>query len=101
MNNKDLDARMKAAGMMTIPEMLENPPLTVFHVHAGVTDLASFERWLEMEWQSYMTQQAELQLDNREDDDLFEWVVAHSAVFSSVLINFRAANTPPTEGDAL
>jgi hypothetical protein len=47
-----------------------------------------------------MTQQAELQLDNREDDDLFEWVVAHAAVFSTVLINFRAANTPPTEEPA-
>ena len=96
-HGEGLDARLKAAGMMTIAEMLESPPLTAFHVHAGVTDLTSFERWLEMKWQSYTTQQAALQLDNREDDELFEWVVAHSAVFSSVLINFRAANIPPTE----
>jgi hypothetical protein len=96
-HGEGLDARMKAAGMMTIAEMLESSPLSAFHVHTGVTDLASFEKWLEMKWQSYMTQQAELQLDNREDDDLFEWVVAHAAVFSTVLISFRAANSPPTE----
>tara|TARA_R110002072_G_scaffold287391_1_gene453010 strand:- start:268 stop:972 length:705 start_codon:yes stop_codon:yes gene_type:complete len=100
-HGEGIDARMKAAGMMTIAEMLESPPLTAFHVHAGVTDLDSFEKWLVMEWQSYTTQQAELQLDNREDDELFEWVVAHSAVFLEVLINFRAANTPPTEGVAM
>ena len=100
MSNKDLDARMKAAGMMTVAEMIENPPLSKFHVHAGVSDLASFEEWLETKVADYTRQQAEIQLDNREDDELFEWVVAHSAVFLSVLINFRAAITPPTEGDA-
>ena len=45
----DLAQRMKDAGMMSIDEMLEKSPLGKFNAHAGVTDLESFEEWIQIE----------------------------------------------------
>lgn len=87
----DLDARMKAAGMTPLSEMLENIPLGRFLTHTGVTDLASFEAWLQMRREELLRMQATLTLDKRDEDELFEWVTAHVAVFTEVLCNFQAA----------
>ena len=87
----DLDKRMKEAGMMSVTEMLENNPLGKFSVHAGVNDLETFEKWLLMRKEEFIGMQARMTLDDKEDDELFEWVIAHNAVFSEVLANFRAA----------
>lgn len=86
-----LEERMKAAGMMTIDEMIKGAPMDHFHKHAGICNLRTFGQWLEMETRSYMRMVASRTLDKAEDDDLFEWVLSHSAVFNSVRINFRAA----------
>ena len=87
----DLEQRMKDAGMMSIDEMLEKSPLGKFNAHAGVTDLESFEEWIQMRRKEFLTMQAKMMLDNKDGDELFEWVVSHAAVLGEVIANFRQA----------
>lgn len=86
-----LAERMKAAGMMTVDELLAGAPLDAFTRHAGVNSLETFAQWLEMRRREYVTMQAKRTLDKLEDDDLYEWVLAHAGVFSEVHVNFKAA----------
>lgn len=86
-----LAERMKAAGMMTVDELIAGAPLDAFTRHAGVNSLEAFGQWLEMRRREYVTMQAKRTLDKREDDDLYEWVLAHAGVFGEVHINFKAA----------
>ncbi|RJG10971.1 hypothetical protein D3879_14935 [Pseudomonas cavernicola] len=87
----DLESRMKAAGMLSVTELLAGAPIDAFVKHAGVNDLATFGQWLEMKRKEYVSLQARFTLDKREDDELYEWVVAHAAVFGEVHINFKSA----------
>lgn len=87
----NLAERMKAAGMMSIEQMLERSPLGGFQAHAGVTDLESFEEWIQMRRNEFLTMQARMVLDKQEDDEMFEWVLAHCAVLGEVIANFRQA----------
>lgn len=86
-----LAERMKAAGMLTIEQMMAGAPLDTFMRHAQVTDLASFTQWVEMRRKETMAMQARLMLDKREDHELFEWAIAHAAVFGEVHVNLKAA----------
>lgn len=86
-----LDDRMKAAGMMSIESMLEKSALGRFSAHAGVTDLESFEAWIQERRASFLKMQARMTLDGEEKDELFEWVLAHNAVLGEVIANFRQA----------
>jgi hypothetical protein len=86
-----LAERMKAAGMMTVDELLAGAPLDAFTRHAGVNSLETFAQWLEMRRREYVTMQAKRTLDKREDDDLYEWVLAHAGVFGEVHVNFKVA----------
>lgn len=86
-----LAERMKAAGMMTVDELLAGAPLDAFTRHAGVNSLEAFGQWLEMRRREYVTMQAKRTLDKREEDDLYEWVLAHAGVFGEVHVNFKAA----------
>lgn len=86
-----LAERMKAAGMMTVDELLAGAPLDAFTRHAGVNSLEAFGQWLEMRRRECVTMQAKRTLDKREEDDLYEWVLAHAGVFGEVHVNFKAA----------
>ena len=88
---KSLDERMKEAGMLPVSEMMEQNIAGKFAQHANVTDLKSFENWLVMRRKEYIKMQAEMTLDGKTKDELFEWVVAHNAVFGEVLANFKKA----------
>lgn len=85
----DLATRMKAAGMLSIEEMMA--PLNRFQIHAGMTDMVFFEQWLERKAREYAEMSAELDLDDAEDKELQEWVTAHRGAFHEALVNFRAA----------
>lgn len=87
----DLEKRMKEAGMLSISEMLDNNPLGKFSVHAGVKDLKTFEKWLKMRHEEMLRMKIRMILDKKEDDDLFEWVLSHEAVFNEVRCNLREA----------
>jgi hypothetical protein len=87
----ELDARMQAAGMFPLSEMLKNIPLAQWITHASVKDMASFESWLHVRRAEMLRMHATMDVDKRHSDDMYEWVVAHSAVFTEVLCNLQAA----------
>ncbi|MCF5382011.1 hypothetical protein GIW05_00550 [Pseudomonas syringae] len=97
---ESLAARMKAAGMYSVDELLSGTPIDRFIVHNGVTDLVSFGQWIEMKRREYVSIQARLTLDKRDADPLFEWTVSHAAVFGEVMVNFKAATATETEKPA-
>lgn len=85
----DLAARMKAAGMRSLEDMLG--PYNQFQVHSGMTDMAFFETWLESKTREYQAMQVRHTLNKTENDDMYEWVLAHASTFHEVLVNYRAA----------
>jgi len=87
----ELDKRMAEAGMVPVSQMLEASSLGKFSAHAGVTDLNKFEDWIQMRRKEFLSLQGKLMLDKKEDDEMFEWVVAHNAVLGEVIANFRQA----------
>jgi len=87
----DLDKRMTEAGMAPVSVMLEQNALGKFSCNSGVTDLETFEKWLQMRREEFIRMQARMTLDNEEKDEMFEWVVAHNAVLGEVMANFRQA----------
>lgn len=86
-----LDERMKSAGMFSIEEMMAGPPIDSIIRHSGVCDMASYGEWLDIEYRSFTRMQARMELDGKEDDELYEWVLAHAAVFRAARVNFKAA----------
>lgn len=86
-----LDEQMKAAGMATIDEMVASLTDNPLLLQAEVVDLATFEEWLEAQYRHFLGMQARRQLEKQEDDEMFEWTLAHSALFGSVLAHYRKA----------
>jgi len=87
----DLDKKMAEAGMMPVSIMLEKIPLGNFMANTAVTDLESFEEWIQMRREEFLRMQAKMELSGQKDYDLYEWVIAHNAVLSEVLANFKQA----------
>lgn len=100
-SDADLATRMKAAGMMSVAELLAGAPLDAFTRHAAVKDLQSLLQWAEMRRAECLKAQARYDLGERDkSDDLYEWTVAHCAVFTELHVNIRAAlaGLPPLAG---
>ena len=87
----DFEQRIKAAGMLSVKEMLERNALGKFSAHHGVRSIEDFERWLLMRGEEFIRLQARIELDKEQDGELYEWAIAHNAVFGEVLANFRQA----------
>ena len=90
-SDEDLDKRMVAAGMIPLSEILKQDPLGKFSAHKGISGLDDFESWLTMRRKETARMFTKRTLDKKENDDLFEWILAHSAVFGEVMANFRQA----------
>lgn len=90
-SDASLDARMQAAGMFSVTQILAGKPIDAFIRHAGVSDLRTFDQWLGMKRAEFVKLQARFELAKREDDELYEWVMSHAATFSEVMINFKSA----------
>ncbi|GEP00514.1 hypothetical protein [Methylobacterium haplocladii] len=90
---RTLDDRLKAAGLYTLPEMMGVTPLTRWKIPVGMAgDLEFFGRWLDRRASEYLRMRASRDLaDKGEADELHEWVLAHSAAFSEIRTNFKAA----------
>lgn len=87
-----LDERMRAAGMLSAAELIAGAPLDAFMKHAGVNDLETFGQWLEMRRGECLRMQGRYDLGERDkSDDMYEWTVAHSAVFGEAHVNFKDA----------
>lgn len=99
----DLDTRMKAAGMYTIAEMMCATPLTRWMTNPAINTIEAFSEWLDRKVSGYLQMKAGYDLgDKSEDDELFEWVEAHAAVFSTIRDQFRVVRsalvTAPANG---
>lgn len=90
-----LDDRLKSAGMLSVAELMAGAPLDAFMTHAGVSDLATFGQWVEMKRAEFLKLMARYDLGDKPKDDLYEWVVAHSAAFGEVHVNLKAALPAP------
>lgn len=88
----DLDQRLRAAGMLSVAKLMAGAPLDAFIKHAGVHNLATFAEWVEMRRKECLRLQARFDLKELgEDHELYEWALAHAAVFTEVHVNLRAA----------
>jgi hypothetical protein len=85
-----LDERMEQAGMLSVAEILKGAPMDGLMRHAGVKDLETLLQWAEMRRGECLRSQAEYDL-GKEHDDMYEWTVAHAAVFTELHVNLRAA----------
>ena len=92
-SDASLDARRNAAAMIPLSELLSgDTPLSKLEAHAGAHDIASFGEWLAMKPREYMWMRMAYELgDEDKADELYEWVLAHSAAYGEVAANFRAA----------
>ena len=89
---QSLDERMKAAGMLTLTEILAEPVMGKFGTHAAMNNMEFFGTWLDRKRTEFLKMRMAYDLgDKPKDDDLWEWVFAHSATFCEVFDNFRAA----------
>lgn len=86
----ELDEQLKAAGMIPLSEMLKSNPLGKYAVHKGVDNLALFEKWLDMRFIEMMKMKSRMLLAKEEDNELFEWALAHAAVLGEVITQFNA-----------
>ncbi|HGE8241198.1 hypothetical protein LZT27_14665 [Aeromonas veronii] len=85
---EELDKALAAMGMLTASQMISGNPL---QRHAGVCDMDTFGQWLDMRHKELLRLKAGMLVDGKEDSELYEWVMAHHAAFSEVLVNFKSA----------
>lgn len=83
--------RLKAAGMRTVADVMAGSPIDAFMRHAAVHDLDTFAQWLIMRREESVKLHSRLVLEGREEDEIFDWVLSHSAAFGEALVNFKAA----------
>lgn len=101
----DLDARLKAAGMYSVAELMAGTPVDKWRAHSSMDNLQFFGEWLERKTREYKVMAAGYDIgDKDKSDELYEWVLAHSGAFHDVLVNFRAAicalsPAEPAQGD--
>jgi len=90
-----LNARLKAAGMFTVPEMLGVTPLTKWIVPFGMKTLEDYAAWLDRRVAEFLRMKAGYELgDKPKDDELYEWVLAHSGALSEARTIFKAVYAP-------
>lgn len=88
----DIDARMIAAGMIPLSEMLSGyGPMERWMRHAHVNTLSDFRDWVTMKQREYMTMRMRYELgDSDKSDGMYEWVFAHAAAFNVIAAQLRA-----------
>ena len=99
-DQRTLDVRMKEAGMITLTEIWSGLPIDDFIKTNKVTTLEYFGRWLESRYKEASTMFAKRTVSKQEDDELYEWVLAHNAVFKEVLLNFNQVKQSPAQHTA-
>ena len=91
-----LDARLRQHGMVSLADLLANKRGALM-LHAGVTDMPSFAQWLRMRFEEMQRMRLSLEVDAKdtgvapEENELYEWVLAHAAVLGEVLAHFEKA----------
>lgn len=86
----DLDAKMKAKGMLSMEEMLAGNIMGDFSTHAGVTDFPSLLGWAEKKHEEFLRMRMKYEVgDKDKNDDLYEWVFAHASAFGTIVDHLR------------
>ena len=98
-DQRPLDVRMKEAGMITLTDIWSGTPIDSFIKTNEVTTLEYFGKWLESRYKEASTMFAKRTVNKQEDDDLYEWVLAHNAVLKEVLLNFNQVKKSLAEHD--
>ena len=93
-NSDNIDEQLKAAGMLTVSELIAGQPIDGFFVNADMDSLEKFKYWLDSRANEIKRMKAKRVLAKKEDDELFEWVCAHDAAINEVRLNFNAATKP-------
>lgn len=93
--HQDLDGRLRAAGMFSVADLMSGVPIDAFLSHAGMRDIKSFSEWVEMRCGEYLRLKAYREIEGRTNDDMYEWIEAHAAVFREVHVNLKAAMAQP------
>jgi len=83
-----LDVKLKALGLTPLSNILKGKP-NPLTLHRGVDSLDAFEKWLNMRYEECMRMKAQFIVEGREDDELYEWVLAHAHTFEEVLGNYN------------
>lgn len=90
-NDVALDEKMKSCGMFSVSELIEGTDIDKWTANTGVMNLETFEEWLTMKRRHFDTLRGRYETGEKsKDDDLYEWVFAHSGVFTEVHVNFKA-----------
>ena len=93
-----LDEGMKAAGMYTIAEMMGITPLTKWTSNPAINTIEHFSEWLDRKTAEYLRMKAAYELgDKSQDDELYEWVLAHAGVFSTIRDQLRVVTAAPAK----
>lgn len=89
MDDQELNEKLKARGMLTVEEILEGNLMGIFSTHVGVTDYESLCEWVYKEHENYLRMRLKYEVGDKEKDDLYEWIFAHSAVFGTIADHMR------------
>lgn len=83
--NKELDIKLKEAGLLTVEQLMKSPAHPLF-MHSGVVDLRSLQQWAKMRYEESLRLKARVQLEEGilSESYLAEWAIAFSAVFGEV-----------------
>ena len=69
--------------------LAKNNESSKYQAHASVHDLESFDAWMRKRHERFLRMRLEYELGDKEKDDLYEWVFAHSAAFGEVVANLN------------
>lgn len=85
---EEIDKALTEMGMLTASQMINGNPIMR---HAGVCDMDTFGQWLNMRHKELLRMKTGMLVDGKDKGELYEWVMAHHAAFSEVLVNFNSA----------
>ncbi len=98
MNNyEELNKKLEAKGMLPVQTLIENPEggLGKYATHTGVNNLDDFRWFLETKHEEYCVLRAQMEVEGGEEHELYEWALAHTAAFSTVLAHFNKVMQSP------
>lgn len=100
MTDAELNAELKARGMFSLEEMMHPEPnkLDAFMAHTGVSDYDTFGEWLEKRRREMLMMRLKYELSDTQDE-MYEWVLAHSGALNEVWSNWKQAKYRMKEGE--
>lgn len=86
----DINEALIARGMYTVAELLNGElPTDSYKISRDVTDYDSFTAWLEAQLKQYTIMRLKYETGFEKQDDMYEWVFSHSAVYKDVILNWK------------